>query len=131
MKITRKCDTPVLIIIGGWNVNILLNPKWLSKYLFPEQKNLAGDKPAQWRIDLSHSEKKHTCCHQECRKRYEKPCIPRFRTVLPRLSGRYFVSRFERRPLSARLGREAVCGSAPVSMSKDRRISSLVRVAAL
>lgn len=46
MKITRKCDTPVLVIIGGWNANILLNPKWLSKYLFPEQKNLVIELPA-------------------------------------------------------------------------------------
>lgn len=29
-----------LVIVGGWNANIILNPQWLKKYLFPEQDQI-------------------------------------------------------------------------------------------
>lgn len=28
----------VLVVVGGWNPQIVLNPTWLKKFLFPEQK---------------------------------------------------------------------------------------------
>lgn len=31
-------DTHVLVVVGGWNPNIVLNPNWLKKYLFPDQE---------------------------------------------------------------------------------------------
>ena len=31
-----KPETNVLVILGGWNANILLNPDWLKRYLFPD-----------------------------------------------------------------------------------------------
>jgi len=34
-----KYENNVLVILGGWNANILLNVNWLKRYLFPENKN--------------------------------------------------------------------------------------------
>ena len=67
----------------------------------------------------------HGCLGQRPRTGNERSSFGR------RPFGSYFVLRFERRPLSARLGREMVCGSAPISISKDLRRSSLVSVAGL
>ncbi|MCX7010652.1 MAG: hypothetical protein NTY53_25975 [Kiritimatiellaeota bacterium] len=33
-------DKQVLVIVGGWNPNIVVNPEWLKKYLFPAQEKL-------------------------------------------------------------------------------------------
>ena len=30
-------DKNVLVVVGGWNPAIVLNPKWLKKYIFPAQ----------------------------------------------------------------------------------------------
>lgn len=31
-------DRHVLVVVGGWNPSIVLNPNWLKKYLFPEDE---------------------------------------------------------------------------------------------
>ncbi len=33
-----KHQNDLLVLVGGWNANIVLNPAWLEKHLFPEQK---------------------------------------------------------------------------------------------
>ncbi len=45
MNVTPKPDTARLVIVGGWNANILLNHQWLSKYLFPENAELQIEWP--------------------------------------------------------------------------------------
>lgn len=40
-----KYENNVLVILGGWNANILLNVKWLKRYLFPENENFNVEMP--------------------------------------------------------------------------------------
>lgn len=40
-----KYENNVLVILGGWNANILLNVKWLKRYLFPENENFKVEMP--------------------------------------------------------------------------------------
>lgn len=35
MEIRLQPEKEVLVIVGGWNANILLNGEWLQRYLFP------------------------------------------------------------------------------------------------
>lgn len=40
-----KTDNNVLVILGGWNANILLNVDWLKRYLFPNNENFKVEMP--------------------------------------------------------------------------------------
>lgn len=40
-----KHENNVLVILGGWNANILLNIDWLKKYLFPKQEKFKVEMP--------------------------------------------------------------------------------------
>jgi len=40
-----KYENNVLVILGGWNANILLNVRWLKRYLFPENENFKVEMP--------------------------------------------------------------------------------------
>jgi hypothetical protein len=44
-KLNRKFDSSVLVILGGWNANILLNVDWLKRYLFPENEKFKVEMP--------------------------------------------------------------------------------------
>ena len=41
----RKFDNSVLVILGGWNANILLNVDWLKRYLFPNNEKFQVEMP--------------------------------------------------------------------------------------
>ncbi len=43
MKIQTATD--VLVIVGGWNPSIILNPEWLNRYLFPEKQEFSLEIP--------------------------------------------------------------------------------------
>jgi hypothetical protein len=40
MEIPIATEKGILVIAGGWNANILLNPEWLGRYMFPGQGEL-------------------------------------------------------------------------------------------
>jgi len=45
-----KYKNDVLVILGGWNANILLNVNWLKRYLFPKTKNFKLEMPVNLSI---------------------------------------------------------------------------------
>jgi len=40
-----KHENNALVIVGGWNPNILLDVRWLKRYLFPQQDDFKVEMP--------------------------------------------------------------------------------------
>ena len=38
-----QAQRQVLVIVGGWNPHIVINPEWVKKYLFPEVQSFTTD----------------------------------------------------------------------------------------